>query len=73
MASESHILQQHKEPVESGLKLLTNEELKKLCRLYRQPVSGNKAVLQQRATHGKHTIEQRDQDGCGLNESTETY
>lgn len=58
MASGGHILAQQRPNVEARIKVLINDDLKKICKAYSQPVSGTKIVLQKRCIAGEchHTI-----------------
>ncbi|KAM0719224.1 hypothetical protein Q7P37_005129 [Cladosporium fusiforme] len=48
MSSGAHLLAQQRPSVEARIKVLINDDLKKICKAYGQPVSGTKIVLQKR-------------------------
>lgn len=57
MASGGHILAQQKPNVEARIKVLINDDLKRICKAYGVAVSGTKVVLQKRCITGEWTTE----------------
>lgn len=53
MASGGHILAQQKPNVEARIKVLINDDLKRICKAYGVAVSGTKVVLQKRCLTGE--------------------
>ena len=56
MASAGHLLVQQKAGLEGRVRLLINENLKKICKFYKCPTSGTKVILQKRCTEGERNL-----------------